>query len=427
MNKKPPVVKTHLRGTAKISVNEFRKALGLITFETWLAYIWRRNEEGESFASARSIAREKNHSLSSVNRACKKLMQIKLIQSPAWINSGKRSHRYRRIVFGDYRENIITIPRETFDLLDTLPKHGGKRTGAGRKKINQTGSINAPKNSDDLIIQDDYVVNQNGSINSQEELHESSTITDTKNQNGSLDLIIQDDSIKNQDDTALKSILKSNIIFYENNAEQVPPIMSVELPPFPSAKLLLVARLPSPKVLGQGLSDRECVERMVTAYRGAITSRYKKTSYAFTRGDLTRSRFYRGFVSASEFLREYEIAPASWCAFSVDAWREYMNSKKEPGANWVYSIKRLEEKQDWYENELVSYRGGRLIFSDEHKTILRKYEALKKQTMQVELTDELIRKFFPHGWETAYEQATRANKHTQERLNDLVNNGKFIW
>jgi len=424
MNDQPPTVKNKFCGTSQVELTSFRETLGLTTFETWVAYLWRRNEDAVSFASARQIAKDKGMPSASVQRACAKLAKLGLLVDAVWAKEPKGT-RFKRTVLGDFREGKISVPRGTLHALERLPKRGGTRKGAGRKK--------SPKNGERMCS-----LNQVDSPKTGERMCSLNQVDSPKTPQNDVQTKVnqvdspyrQEASKVNQVDSTLKSI---NLFLKEKmQAPDVPEIINLhnnseELPPYPSANLLSVAKIPRPKLLHENLSDRECVEFMISVYRGAVVSRFKKPCYAFTRGDISKSKYYRGFVSAAGVLKDFEVAPASWAAFSVDAWCDYMTSSKPPGANWVYSAKRLQEKQEWFENELVSYGGGRLLFSAAHTDAIKRYTGLRQQTAQLELTEALIEKWFPGGWQKHYEKATIQNQQDQKKLNELAERGEFIW
>ena len=128
----PPVVTSEITGGVITDLDTFRRRLGLTAFEVWVAFLWRRNRDGHSFASARSISRAKKLPYTSVRRACAKLLKFYLIKEGRWITNDSGLKRFRRTVLGDYRNGIILIPDTSKTRLAARKTWGGAREGAGR-------------------------------------------------------------------------------------------------------------------------------------------------------------------------------------------------------------------------------------------------------------------------------------------------------
>ena len=90
-------------------------------------------------------------------------------------------------------------------------------------------------------------------------------------------------------------------------------------------------------------------------------------------------------------------------------------------------MKRLEERAGWFDREAASYGGGRLLFTQKHKELLRKYEGLRRAAYRELLTEKLIERFFPGGWEKHYDEAEKESAKDSARLLALVKRGDFIW
>ena len=207
---------------------------------------------------------------------------------------------------------------------------------------------------------------------------------------------------------------------------------TMPMPPYPSVGFIGVPKIPAPPLLDKDLSDEASVKTLSEAYRGAFRSRYGKVSYVMTRGSIKKNKFFRSFVACADYMRDNEIPPAAWAAFSLDCWISFGeknegSNKKPPPVNWVFSMKRLEERAGWFDREASSYGGGRLLFTRAHKELLRKHEGLKRAAHKELLTEELIEKFFPGGWEKHYDKAKKESAADQARLRDIVRQGEFVW
>ena len=90
-------------------------------------------------------------------------------------------------------------------------------------------------------------------------------------------------------------------------------------------------------------------------------------------------------------------------------------------------MKRLEERSGWFDREASSYGGGRLLFTQKHKDLLRRYEELRRAAHKELLTEELIERFFPGGWERHYDAAKKEAAKDSARLLAMVKRGEFVW
>jgi len=207
---------------------------------------------------------------------------------------------------------------------------------------------------------------------------------------------------------------------------------TMPMPPYPSVGFIGAPKIPPPPCLSADLSDEGCVKKLGGAYRGAFESRYGKRSYVMTRGSVKKGKFYKSLVTSANFMRDNEIAPASWAAFSLDCWISFGEknegaNKKPPPVNWVFSMKRLEERAGWFDREASSYGGGRLLFTRSHKDLLRRYDGLRRAAHRELLTEALIEQWFPGGWEKHYDMAKKEAAADQARLRDMVRRGEFVW
>ena len=499
----PPVVSPRIAGNVVIDAAFMRRKLGITAFDVWVSFLWRRDKEGVSYASARSISRSKSLPYSSVRRACTKLVKLKLSDPGQWIRNDKGLRRHRRVIYGDFRKGIILIPSHVFELLQQKSSWGGARNNAGRpagkKPSNNStlpniqvdtvdqglydedreianiqvdthliqdgrilkrsikrhvdyipyGNIMEPSSSPSLIFpfkvatwnEDDLddptsaprgspVVHDHTEDRSNHGTDENNPLEDILE----VPPILDEPPICNEDHAVKHKIEPIRESTHIQVGQVINPSIekTMPMPPFPSTGLIGVPKVPAPPKLSEGLTDEQCVKKLGEAYRGAYESRYGKRCYVMTRGSVKRSKFYKALVSASHFMRDNEIPPASWAAFSLDCWisfgeRNEGSNNKPPPVNWVFSIKRLEERAGWFDREASSYGGGRLLFTAKHKDLLRRYEGLRRAAYKELLTEELIERFFPGGWEKHYDEAEKESAKDQARLLAMVKRGDFVW
>ena len=426
----PPIVKKKIAGSLVVESDYLRKKLGRVTFDVWTAFIWRRNEDGVSFASASLIGEYKKISKPSVKRACDKLEKVGLIRDSEWVISrGKR--RFKRVILGDFRKGIITIPKPVKAKLEELPKWGGARKGAGRKIQDDMSSY--PNLQDDISSSPSIIKpSQQGIKMIPSWDQDDTTLKRTLKEEDNFLKEIMAELFAPSDDFLLEE-LSEHLFFPDMNQipDEPPRIDILEMPPYPSVSRIGVAKLPPPPLIDENASLDKKVNLLVTAYRGSVESRYKKRCYAFSRGSIENSKYYKTLCAATESFTDLDVSPFSWCAFSIDAWLKYnatpKNKSKPPPANWVFSSKRITENFSWFKREANKYGGGLLFYSSSYKDLYKRYDGLRRACFREELTHDLMEKFFPGGWEKFYERAKKEASADQVRLYQMMKRGEFLW
>ena len=214
------------------------------------------------------------------------------------------------------------------------------------------------------------------------------------------------------------------------------------MPPYPSTRVLEVAKVPPPPVMGEELDDAACARFMVLAYQGAYAHVFGKRCYAHRRGNIENSKFYKSIILGSRALRDLEIPPHQWAAWFLDTWKHYTGdldgkaskgkARKPPTLHAVYSPKTINERKGWFGREAVNYGGGLMIFSPTSKDILRRYAAVRRKTIHIGRgefldTHEALDEMFPGGWESWYKKAVYENNQSQQTLQEMLDRGDYIW
>ena len=416
---------------------EFARCLGPVTFDVWVALIWRRDREGVTYARIGTISTAKNLSNQQVMRACSRLRQAGLLQPLGWVEGSKTStKKYARKVFGDYREGQVTMSPATKRRIKVLPKRGGARPGAGRPKKNQTDSKETPEKN-------------------QTDSKETCGPNGPSSNSNRCDPLIKPIGPRIQSDTHKNIELKrSKISLKRNLRSQAPANFSffkfIEEVPYPSTLQIGVAKLPPPTMLPDA-PDLEKIKILLAAFRGAIETRIfsqserrsGKRCWLFTRGNIEKSKHWPMLLAASCELCDKGISPMSWAAWSCDKWSELNSNagkKKIPPIGWIFSHKRITQHASWFDREAGSYGGGRLFFAEEHKRLLQRYDGFRrdmKKTIREKLianeeatiddAEALVEKHFPGGWKKYYETAQEATSRDQAELFRQVERGEFVW
>lgn len=229
------------------------------------------------------------------------------------------------------------------------------------------------------------------------------------------------------------------------------------LPTYPSTTVIVVAKVPEPPVLTDEMGKPRALRLAALGYRAAIEHAYGEPSRVLVEAQrkdykaILASKHAHAIIKALPVLVEYKIAPAAWTLFSIMVWKNYvmagngpawdsMPSKVRrpkqgtpPPPGWVFSLKRLEERTEWFAWHEAHSRGGRLRLSAAHKTLLRKYDALRRALlMEPELTAprvaELVAEHLPASVYTRLAEKAKADaEYTQDELNADIEQGVWIW
>jgi hypothetical protein len=203
------------------------------------------------------------------------------------------------------------------------------------------------------------------------------------------------------------------------------------VPPVPW-NLVPLAQTPHPPLLVAEMSDEERAHALASAYRGATEKHFKRnTSWAFRKGALSQSKFYKTLVDGAARLLELEIAPAAWASWSCDVWKAYHGKSEPPPVSWVFGSKRIMEDRGWFEREHGSYSGGRDVVGPKRKWLMQTYMRMRLAIQDAEAWDNpqpFVDRYFPG---TAYAKAVDAAKaevaETTAKMRRDVDAGVFLW
>ena len=214
------------------------------------------------------------------------------------------------------------------------------------------------------------------------------------------------------------------------------------VPRYPTPNELCMARLPAPPRLREEHGDDERVRLLLRAYWGATNAHFGEPNLVLANCDVRASAYWRKLLDAAEVLYDLDIAPAAWCSFSCDVWRnnDKRGGKRPPPIAWVFGVNRILERAGWFAHERGSYGGGRILFSPLHKTICAKFSGLmrflaREQTRVVDCTPEqacervaaLVEQFFPGGWREWFERGRVEGRAGHEKLAAMLAHGDYVW
>lgn len=204
------------------------------------------------------------------------------------------------------------------------------------------------------------------------------------------------------------------------------------LPPFPDSSLVRSVVVPDPPLLGPGRPE-DRAELLGATYRSAVESRYDVRSFAFARGDPTTWRDFSVLCDAADRLEAIEVAPAAWILFSMDAWRQVGVSDGPPKPSWVFSLKRMRERFDWFEREVDRYCGGRVVSPREHLDLAERWHGMWAEILMAspktrEALLEVVDGYFPgDSFERQLDLARAASRRLQLEIDEAVASGVVLW
>ena len=229
------------------------------------------------------------------------------------------------------------------------------------------------------------------------------------------------------------------------------------IPQYPGLSVVPVARVPEPPVITEAIGKPKALKMAALGYRAAIENAYGEPSRVLieaTKSDykaILGSKHATALIEAIPLMIENKIAPASWSAFSIMVWKNYVMSgsgKKwdtipskirrpkrgmPPPPSWVFSQKRLQNRTDWFGWHEAHCRGGRLKISPAHKALMQKYESMRRALEDSpKLTKTrvatIIEEILPSSeYSRLINKAKADAEYEQDRMEIAMNNGAWLW
>ena len=200
-------------------------------------------------------------------------------------------------------------------------------------------------------------------------------------------------------------------------------------PPYPGATKIPPALVPEPPLLDPTDGERVWAHTLMAAYRGAVESRTKKRCFVLVRGDLMKSKYAALLVAAARKLIEHKIAPAAWCAWSVDVWRNTQHGS--PPLGMVFGLKRIDERRGWFHSELQNYAGGLTIYGKTYRALLKAWTDMAGELYRLRDSSkapEVVERYFPgRRYEDLVAAAREEAAATTRRLREAAERGVWLW
>jgi hypothetical protein len=200
----------------------------------------------------------------------------------------------------------------------------------------------------------------------------------------------------------------------------------------------LVVITPPPQHLNP--DDKPCrwAALLASWYLGAVEAAYPgKTFWPLKRGPVARSPYYRDLCDAARLFLELGINPGIWILFSLDAWREHAAdraAKKPPSVAWVFSPKRIRERQRWYDDDAKGREHMRAAYTPSGREFLQKQARMEyglrrlhaRGTYNEATALQVVRNTFPDR-DALLARVRVEVREQQAEVDADVRNGKWVW
>jgi hypothetical protein len=198
------------------------------------------------------------------------------------------------------------------------------------------------------------------------------------------------------------------------------------VPPYPGVSILEPAKIPRPPKLKANDDEVTWANTLAATYRNVVRMVFGDTEvkYAFTRGDITRSKHFKLLVDASRFFIENDIAPVLWCLYSSGAW----TGRGPAPIGWVFSTK-IAQHIEPFKRAVGDGPGERLVFGEKHKELLKRYGDMRRDLSDLRpaAVREVIARHFPEGYEKALDAARQQADETQADIRARIAAGDVTF
>lgn len=217
------------------------------------------------------------------------------------------------------------------------------------------------------------------------------------------------------------------------------------IPHYPGTTIIKPARIPAPPKL-TGDRDHDALLCWI-AYEATGRHYFKvfaRGSYASRLPSLDSlyelpMRQHRLYDRAARMLLERNTQPMVWCAWVCKSWQTYGPLRfrmRRPPITWVYSTKRMKEKNDLFGALAGAERGAKLVFAPAHKTLITKWELMRAALMQAHLKQGLTERTVSsivraslgtREFQTLVHRAHRQTVEKQSEIDHSIASGDYVW
>lgn len=395
---------------------------------------------------ARGFVRAIRHTMT-LKRALRRLESARLVQTIGWIprevaSGADRITRevYVRNVFGSRLLRLspdapseCLVPVSTKVWMTMAATHGGKRRSAGRKGRDLAAST--PSNSNQVYPR----------------VAAPESIKCTPRVKYSTKRVISGCGFPLPSEAGNRAAGAAPIlkIGFESESEigltlgdgsNTPPNLNhPAVPPFPGNTIVAPVTVPEAIHLDDGASKVMQVNAMMKAYRGAIERRYGGRCFAFSKGDVSRSKHFKGLSDFADALIAHKISPSAWCIHRVDKWREQRGHigkakpgerRAQPSIQFVFAARSIEDDSRWrFRQEYATGRlGGGQVFTATHRKLLLRWHSVQRDIRRGVQPELALLEHLPGDtYQCLVDQARLESAEMRYKLESDIQRGRHVW
>lgn len=217
----------------------------------------------------------------------------------------------------------------------------------------------------------------------------------------------------------------------------------------PTLRLLWrVPHKPAAPLLDAANSTRQNLHLTARAYRNTMIAHVGRCSHfhGVSAQNVLADPSHADVLPAVSVLLRDRIAPHAWSAFSLEVWTKYVRARNSnlplaPPPKWVFSLKRLEERLEWFGWFENFSAGKEAEICDEHKTLANAYVHMRRKIVRLG-HDQLIAHFedagprrkvrecATHYYQVLHKLSPRiadTYKQQEKRWEESMKQGAWIW
>lgn len=207
------------------------------------------------------------------------------------------------------------------------------------------------------------------------------------------------------------------------------------IPPRPDFQLIPPAQTPPPPKILPRDTPHEWRPVLLNLYRSNYWATYGTAPGVGASGTATHRLKAAGAMDrAFEALRDLDIAPAVWVAFSFAAWQQTPRaSYGAPPLRWVFSATRVRERRDWYYDWLPSAVSAEVQICADHAELDKDWGRMWDDLLASNPTTRpevavIVHRYFPGDeYDLRMARAKTGNRELQSRINHRVAVGEAVW
>lgn len=194
------------------------------------------------------------------------------------------------------------------------------------------------------------------------------------------------------------------------------PVIPFRIPPAPAFSI------PSPRTLDPSCSDTELAGELLRLHNAWYRHATKKPLYSAIAHVLQHPK-YKMLCTAGRWLADNGIAPRTWLKWSLGVWSCYdgKNCARYPSLLWLWSPKRMVEREEWFRREQAAYAIPVRIHTAAYAELWRCYNlavlaVLGGQSAEVVEAEYLPKQQVAELWAQACTEAQEKQRYLERQL-----------